>query len=366
MVEPREVLALSDGPKNREGQAFTLPLDVYKHTQDCVHCGLCLPACPTYTENQNEQDSPRGRIHLIKGLADGRIEPTLEVVKHLDLCLDCRACETACPSGVVYHELIEGARDEIERKGLGEQKNSKLLDMMLYHVFPYPKRLGLFLLFPRLLQKVKLWGLWLKFSDVLPLSASVKKMQKLLPSGGAMWPRKLEDSAGVDAHHTRRLRVAFFPGCVGSFFNEAVNRKAVELLNHFGVDVVVPEGQACCGAMHLHGGKTDDAIFMAKQNIAVFKKMNESQSIDFICNTIAGCGAMLKDYKHLLASDEDSREAGLFVEKVRDITEILEQLDIEPAEKGLNEVMTYHHACHHIHAQGISHGPIGLLKKIPG
>ena len=366
MPEKRKILALGDSTKNNIDQVFTLSLDVYKHTQDCVHCGLCLPACPTYTENQNEQDSPRGRIHLIKGLTDGRIQPTAEVVKHLDLCLDCRACETACPSGVVYHELIEGARQEIERKNLGTQQTSKLLNMMLYHVFPYPKRLRLFLLFPRLLQKTKLWNAWLKFSSFLPLSPSVKKMQALLPGGGAIWPSPLRNSNGIDAHHTKRLRVAFFPGCVGSFFNEEVNQQAVELLNHFGVDVVVPENQACCGAMHFHGGKSDEAAIMAKQNIAAFKKMHESHSIDYICNTIAGCGAMLKDYAHLLGSDEDARESKIFVDKVKDITEILEILDIDQPANILNKTMTYHHACHHVHAQGISQGPLKLLAKIPG
>ncbi len=366
MPEKRKILALGEGPKHRKNQPFTLPLNVYKHTQDCIHCGLCLPACPTYTENQEEQDSPRGRIHLIKGLADGRIDPTPQVIKHLDLCLDCRACETACPSGVVYHQLIEGARQEIQLKGLGVKEKSKLLNMMLYHVFPYPKRLRLFLLFPRLLQKCKLWSTWLKFSKILPLSFAIKKMQYLLPSNGAVWPSELKPSQGIKAHHTKRLRVAFFPGCVGSFFNQEVNQQAIELLNQFGVDVVVPENQACCGAIHQHGGKVTQAVVMAKQNVATFKKMNESQSIDYICNTIAGCGAMLKDYAHLLASDEDFRESENFVGKVKDVTEILELLEIKPPEKKLNVVMTYHHACHHIHAQGIKQGPLKLLNQIPG
>jgi len=214
-----------------------LPLDprTYARALDCVHCGLCLPACPTYTQTGHEADSPRGRIQLMRGLADGAISPTDSVIKHLDLCLDCRGCETACPSGVVYHELIEETRQRLnQNKKLTFQ--DRLMRWIFFHVFVYPTRLKLVLLPARLMQKLGVYPLLRKTGLFKLLPSQMRKMEQMLPPTGALWPRPLPPhtrAGGMDAllhilhdagnHKTTepKATVGFFAGCIGSVPNSS-------------------------------------------------------------------------------------------------------------------------------------------------
>jgi len=345
----------------------------------CVHCGLCLPACPTYTQNGNEADSPRGRIQLMLGLADGRIELTETAHKHLDLCLDCRACETACPSGVVYHELIEEAKAKLQHRTKQGLKH-RLLTWMFFNVFTYPTRLKLALLPARLLQKVGVYGAMRKIGLFKLLPSNFRKMEQMLPPDGPLWPKPLPPRSRAgglknlmialnprQADQTKpRAIIGFLPGCIGSVMFDKVNRQAVELLAACGADVVVPEAQDCCGAIHHHSGAHEPAMEKAKKNIDAFLP-EHGEKVDFIVSTIAGCGAMLREYDFLLRDDPEYAErAVLFALRVRDISEVLYDLGLPEMKHAVDSTITYHDACHLIHAQKVSSQPRALLAKIPG
>lgn len=371
--EHRVVNALPDAASRRESPAIRLGADIYVRATDCVHCGLCLPACPTYTQNRLETDSPRGRIHLMKGLADGRIGPTDPVLDHLDLCLDCRACETACPSGVVYHELLEQTRQQL-RASRRPGWVDRLLRVVFFHVFPQPTRLKLALLPTRVLQRVGLWRPLTKLLGPL-LPTQLRKMQQMLPADGPLWESYLAtfyaaDDAGK-ADGRPRATVGFFAGCVGSVLFQDVNRKAIALLNHLGCDVVVPREQACCGAIHHHGGEPDGAQRLAVRNLLAFETGPGGRKIDHVVTAIAGCGAALREYDHLLRhAPRHAEAAARFVGRVSDISELLAGLlgaagTPRPAH-AVDRTVTYHDACHLLHAQRVADPPRQLLAAISG
>jgi len=349
--------------------ARALPLDprTYARANDCVHCGLCLPACPTYTTNGLEADSPRGRIMLIKGMADGKVEPTDAVLHHLELCLDCRACETACPSGVVYHELIEETREHLAGK-TPRTRGQRMVGLVTHLLFPHPRRLKLSLLGPRLLQRVGLWNAACALTEKL-LPAELGKMQRMLPTDGPLWEKPLRafyPAAGQRDGPAQR--VGFFAGCVGSVLFQEVNRQSVALLQHVGCDVVVAPRQRCCGAMHHHGGDTARARAFARRNIDAFLPagMPEDEFPGVIVTNIAGCGAMLRDYAHLLRDDPAYAErAQAFESRVRDISEALLACDLRPT-RPIDATATYHDACHLLHAQKVADAPRQLLARIDG
>jgi glycolate oxidase iron-sulfur subunit len=378
---------------NSQEKALALDPRTYARGLACVHCGLCLPACPTYTQTGHEADSPRGRIQLMLGLADGRIEATASVRKHLDLCLDCRGCETACPSSVVYHELIEETRARMavpraetstaadrattEASPVRRPLEEKLLRLLFFHVFTKPTRLKLALLPARVMQKSGLYGLMKRIGVMKLLPPGLRKMEQMLPPSGPLWPRALPElnrstgvppvssSASTAEAHGRNaratMRVGFFPGCVGSALFHRVNRQAVELLAACGADVFVPRTQGCCGAIHHHNGAHAPAEALARANIAAF------EACDVVTTTIAGCGAMLREYDFLLRDDPEWAErAKAFAAKVRDVSEVLTDLALPPMTHAVNEVVTYHDACHLAHAQRVTAQPRALLAKIPG
>jgi glycolate oxidase iron-sulfur subunit len=350
--------------ERKTGPALHLDGPTYERALDCVHCGLCLPACPTYTQNGLEADSPRGRIYLIKGLADGRIEANDSVMNHLDLCLDCRACETACPSGVVYHELIEAARSELapkRKRGVVD----KLIDFIFYRIFPHPGRLRLAVLPARVLQKLRLWTPLVRSPLVRLLPASLAKMQQMLPSRGPLWEKPLAARYPADAADgRRRATVAVMGGCVGSVMFQHVNRQMIRLLQHAGCEVIVPPEQVCCGAILHHGGRVQEAEDLARKNIEAFAV---GEDVDFIVTNIAGCGAMLRDYDHLLRADPQfGPRAANFTGKVRDISEVLDELLPESAPRTIERTVTYHDACHLAHAQKVTEAPRRLLRSIKG
>jgi glycolate oxidase iron-sulfur subunit len=350
-----------------------------------------LPACPTYTETGHEADSPRGRIQLMRGLADGLIEPTASVRKHLDLCLDCRGCETACPSGVVYHELIEETRARLAERDAKASAHkrpdpqSRLMQWLFFHVFTHPRRLKLALLPARMMQKLGIYSLLRRSGVMKILPPQLRKMEQMLPARGSLWPKPLPERIEAGTGFTPVLHalthgmtgqsgakkvarsVGFFPGCIGSVMFDSTNRKAVELLSACGAEVVVPHAQGCCGAIHHHNGVHHPAEMMARDNIDAFLPNDGSDGVEFIATNIAGCGAMLREYDHLLRDDaEYADRAKEFSKRVRDISEVLLELGLPEMRHAIDETITYHDACHLAHAQKVTNAPRQLLAKIPG
>jgi glycolate oxidase iron-sulfur subunit len=336
---------------------------VYERFLDCVHCGLCTASCPTYVETGNENDSPRGRIYLMRAVTDGRLELNHEVRRHLELCLDCRACETACPSGVQYGRLIEPFRIGMERTGEAEGGDAGKRDdwfhrYILFGLFPYPERLRKSLIPARIAQWLKLdrlligSGLWrLLPSRLGRLVTMLPPLEKPLPALPSFLP----------AIGRRRARVALFTGCIGDVMFRQTNWATARVLQQNGCDVVVPEQQVCCGAIHLHAGSSQPARELADKNVSAF----EADSVDAVVANVAGCGAMLKDYGHHWA-DEHSPERQQFADKVRDVSEFLDQLGLITPTGKLPLTATYHDACHLVHAQKVREQPRNLLRKIPG
>ena len=315
----------------------------YDRALSCVHCGLCLAACPTYLQTRHEADSPRGRIQLIRGLADGAVQPTPSVRQHLDLCLDCRACETACPSNVVYHELIEAYRIE-EAKTALTPFLQRIYRWLCFNILVHPARLKLALLSARLL-----------------------RLKRLPP--GPIWPAPLAEQTRVVGE--KKATVAFFAGCVGSVLFDSVNKKAVDLLAAAGAECCAPPSQQCCGAIHYHGGSRSPAEEMARRNIdALMPQSAQGQTgrkIDFIVSTAAGCGSMLHEYGTLLRDDPNyAARAAEFSAKVRDVTQVLDELGLSPMKHTVKATATYHDACHLAHAQRVTQPPRRLLAAIPG
>lgn len=323
--------------------------------RECVHCGLCLNACPTYLELGTEMDSPRGRIYLIKGLADGVLSLDRDVVRHLDLCLGCRACEPACPSGVRYGSIIEEARAYVERAAPRSWRE-RLRRALILAVFPHRRRLRAVLGLAHLARGLGLWPLVTRLVD----AAALIPARAGAPSGTHARPTS-PDPRGLrgffPAHGQERARVGLLVGCVGDALFSEVNAAAVRVLNRAGVAVVVPAEQGCCGALHLHSGDPDGARQLARRNLTVFPP-----ELDAVVVTAAGCGAAMKDYAHLLGGDGAARR---FAGRVRDVTELVAELAPRAA-RPLALRATYHDACHLAHAQGVRAAPRQLLAGIPG
>ena len=314
----------------------------------CVHCGLCLSACPTYLETGNENDSPRGRIYLMRALQSGRLPMNATAVHHIDLCLGCRACENACPSGVEYGHLLEHTRDHIEKNYSRPVFQKILRRFAIEKIFPFPWRLKLALL-PARIAKV-ICPQWL-----LPRFA--RESLELIPdhpqAGRVDALAAVPDSIG---------RVGFIEGCVMQVMFASTNHNSVRLLNDAGWEVHTPAGQVCCGALYAHSGQLDLARECARKNIAAFEPIK----LDAIIINAAGCGSTLKEYDKLLADDADWAErAAAFSAKVKDLTEwITPKTEVKNLK--LNCKVTYHDACHLAHPQGITLEPRALVRAVAG
>ncbi|MBW3541132.1 MAG: 4Fe-4S dicluster domain-containing protein [Planctomycetes bacterium] len=337
----------------------------YERFLDCVHCGLCTSACPTYLETGNENDSPRGRIYLMRAVTDGRLELTGTVKRHLDLCLDCRSCETACPSGVQYGRLIEPFRVDIERAEAARgKKPGWFRRLFLYGIFPYPNRMRWLLLPARLMQLVRLDRLLdaTRLTRLLP--GPLRRMQSLLPRLRSRPPRLPEL---VPAEGQRRARVALFTGCVAEAMFPETNRATARVLAANGCDVLIPRNQQCCGAIHYHSGAGEPALAFANANVQAF----HPDDVDAIIVNVAGCGSMLKDYGHVaheLAPENQQLKDSLggFAAKVKDVSEFLAKLGPRPPAGEVRLKATYHDACHLVHAQKVRSQPRELLSLVPG
>jgi glycolate oxidase iron-sulfur subunit len=322
----------------------------FDYFQHCVHCGLCLPNCPTYAELGDENDSPRGRIYLMQAVDTGRVSPSERIQNHLDLCLDCRACETVCPSGVQYGRLIESYRTNIDGdRNRGSSMLDRLVRRLVLHVFPSRRRikwlrralrlagaLGFFE-FLRASGFARRYGAALRFAEVLD-----REPQALDPL-----PRYSNPQNGQ-----QRARVGLFAGCVGEAILGATNRATHRVLRRNGCAVECPTDQACCGAIHFHAGDRAAAARLARANIDAFESPNGQA--DAVVVNVAGCGLMLKDYAELLSDDPQYAErARRFAGRVRDVSEFLTEHGVEPPTHALAERVTYHHACHLCHGQSV-------------
>jgi len=329
---------------------------------DCIHCGLCTAACPTYVETGNENDGPRGRIYLMRAVTDGRLELSPRVERHLELCLDCRACETACPSGVQYGRLIEPFRTAMTEAARGLAMHTKHDDWfhrhILFGLLPCRDKLRRALVPARIAQRLGILQFLqaTRLTHLLP--ANLRRMVDMLPP-----PERNEGPLPefLPAVGKRRATVALFIGCIGDAMFRHVHWATVRVLQHNGCDVHVPPKQVCCGAIHFHAGSSEPAREFADQNRAAI----EPERFDAIVSNIAGCGSMLKDYGHHW-HDADQPIRAAWSEKVRDVNEFLAALGPVRPEGEIHAIATYHDACHLLHAQKIRDAPRELLAQIPG
>jgi glycolate oxidase iron-sulfur subunit len=380
----------------------------YEKSLACIHCGLCLASCPTYLETGNENDSPRGRIYLMRAVQDGRLPLADTAVRHIDLCLGCRACEAVCPSGVQYGELLEHTRDHIEKHYRRSPADNFLRRVAIEKIFPFPWRLKLALAPVKWIRA--LGAAWLlpglarealslipertkdvvlpEFSPATPLAPgaseerngpSARTIDGSPPGRGQGW---VPSDGG-----TPRPRVGFVSGCVMSVLFGETNANSVRLLNHAGCDVVTPRAQSCCGALYAHGGNLERARDCARRNIELF----ERHELSAIIINAAGCGSTLKEYGHLLRGDAAWAErAARFSARIKDLTEFLvssfesqanDKTGAQPrapasgfrvgADSALRIPhsafkVTYHDACHLAHPQRITKQPRDLVISVAG
>jgi len=325
---------------------------------DCVHCGFCLPTCPTYVLWGQEADSPRGRIYLMKAGLEQRAHWDAAYQRHFDACLGCMACVTACPSGVQYDRLIEATRPQVERHGT-RSLGDRLFRSLIFALFPRPARLRAlrtplaFYQRSGLQQLVQTTGL----SKLMP--DRVAAMERLLPpiARGGDVPER------TPARGERRRTVGLLLGCVQRVFFSHVNRATARVLAAEGLDVIAPPAQECCGALMMHAGREAEAIAAAKKTIDVF----ERAGVDQIAINAAGCGSAMKEYGVLLRDDPEYAErARAFSKRCVDVSELLAELEPRAVRRPVRATVAYHDACHLQHAQRIKAAPRELLKTIPG
>ena len=328
----------------------------YELFLDCVHCGLCTAACPTYAELGNENDSPRGRIYLMRAVTDGRLEINHEVRRHLELCLDCRACETACPSGVQYGKLIEPFRAGMTS---GAEKNADWFHKhILYGLFPDRDKLRRSLVPARIAQRLGLDRLAIALRLPYLLGPRLGRLFTMLPKLGKD-PEPLPHV--LPAKGKRRARVSLFIGCVADALFRETHWATARVLQENGCEVIVSHSQVCCGAIHYHSGNEPPARALADANTAALQDTN----VDAVIVNVAGCGSMLKDYGHHWDDELQPKRAALAA-KVRDINEFLDELGLVAPRGEIDATVTYHDACHLVHAQQVRDQPRNLLRQIPG
>jgi glycolate oxidase iron-sulfur subunit len=356
MSSPKTALPVVGGKPNLD----------YELVLDCVHCGLCTASCPTYVETGNEADSPRGRIYLMRSVIDGTLALDRDVKTHLDLCLNCRACETACPSGVQYGKLIEPFRSHLNdlEPGRGMANLNAVQRFLMLRVFPSRLRTRLALAPARLAQWTGLDWLAETTGVTKLLPKSLRRMKGMLP---ALRPHYGSLPEVLPAEGKRRAKVGLFLGCVADAIYPETQLNTARVLQKNGCEVWIPRAQGCCGALHYHSAMEGPARDLAAKNCEAFGFAGGlPNDLDAIVNNAAGCGAMLKDYDHMMHGHPLEEAAARFKAKVRDVSEFLYDLGPVKPTHPLNITATYHDACHLRHAQGIQKQPRSLLELIPG
>jgi glycolate oxidase iron-sulfur subunit len=328
----------------------------------CVHCGFCLPACPTYVLWGEEMDSPRGRIWMMRKSAQGEapLDQTFRI--HMDNCLGCMACMTACPSGVEYNKLIEDTRGQVERN-IPRPVGDSLFRKLLFATFPYPRRLRWLGVPMAFYQRMGLQRL-VRTSGVMKLfPRRFQAMESLLPPVPLNPFHSLPLTVLPHTSSSLRGRVGMLTGCVQDAFFAHVNAATARVLAAEGFEVIIPQQQGCCGALMVHSGLDMKAAEFAKRMIATF----EASGVETIVINAAGCGSTMKEYGHLLRDDPDWAErANAFAARCKDISEVLESAGTFAPRSPLPIRVAYHDACHLRHAQGIHKQPRALLAEVPG
>ena len=336
----------------------TIP--AYEDYARCVHCGLCLNHCPTYRLWQLEADSPRGRIRQMILVNEGQLPMSSVFVDHIDKCLDCRSCETACPSGVEYGNLVEHARARIEQEYRRPWLARVTRDLVYNRLLPFPGRIAAAAKLLRLYQRSGLQTIARGTGVLKPMGLSER--ERLLP--------RIDDEfffselgKTFPAVGARRARVAFFAGCIANVAFSKLNEATIRVLTANGCEVVVPDGQLCCGALAAHAGLRETARALGRKNMKVFA----TGALDAIVTNAAGCGSTLKEYDHLFSANEPEHAATVaFRNKVRDVTEFLVGLGLSAKLKPVTARVTYQDSCHLLHGQKVREAPRQLLRAIPG
>jgi glycolate oxidase iron-sulfur subunit len=331
--------------------------DLYK----CVHCGFCLQACPTYIETGLETESPRGRIALMKAVNEGRIDVTPGVVRHWDLCIQCRACEVACPSGVPYGKLIEATMSQVQTRRKAALLTRLASNISLKHLLPHQSRLTLLFKVLRVYQRFGFQSLIRKTQMLRILPGNLSELEASLPR---VQPGFFKPTGRVvQPQAEKKARVALLSGCIMPLVHGPEMSAVVRVLARNGCEVTTPEAQVCCGAINSHVGDLETARSLARRNIDVFM----ADGVDAVVVASAGCGIRMKEYGHLLRDDPQYAErAQQMSELVKDVHEFLVDLPFDPPKVGLDRVVTYQDSCHLANTQGVTRQPRELLTSIPG
>ncbi len=320
----------------------------------CVHCGLCLPNCPTYQQTGYEAESPRGRIHLIAALNEGRVDATPSFREHLELCLVCRNCESVCPSGVHFGRIMEAGRAQLYSRAALSWQERLFRRLAFIELLPHPRRLRAMFAALLVYQRSGLQRLVRAFR-VLP--APLAHAESLVPQLPAPFSPEWELYPAVGK---LRYRVGLFTGCVMPLVFGSVHAATLRVLRHNGCEVHIPRNQVCCGALNVHGGERRVAAELARQNLQAFL----GRGLDAIVVNSAGCGAIMKEYADLLGDDDPLVLE--FSSLVRDVSEFLAGIDLAPARREVRRRVTLQESCHLVHAQRIKSAPRELLARIPG
>jgi glycolate oxidase iron-sulfur subunit len=338
-----------------------IPLPDYEQLVNCMHCGMCLPVCPTYALTGLEKNSPRGRIRMIRAVADGELDLTENFKESMSFCLNCQACVTACPAGVEYGQLVEAAQLHIEADNRAKGRYSRLKNFSLNWIFADLSRLRLI---GRLMRLYQVLGIekFIQWSGILKLiSKKLHDMTYMAPAVPAAKPYRISGENG--SGDKKNIRVGILPGCVQDVFFRDVNQDTIDVLDHNGYEVFIPEKDYCCGSVHGHNGN----LLMARQLARLLIDIYESAGVDYLVMNSAGCGAYMKEYGHLLADDpEYADRATAFAAKIKDISEILTERGWKKPPDAMNVSVTYHEPCHLVHTQKISRQPRELITGIPG
>ncbi len=338
----------------------------YADYSRCIHCGLCLNACPTYRLWHNEADSPRGRIRQMALVDQGRLELNEAFVTHIDRCLDCRACETACPSGVEYGKLVELARAQIA-KNFKRPRTSRWIRNFVYRrLLTDPRHIARIARAMRFYQRSGLEAI-VRGTRILRLIGMSKRAELMPRIDREFFFSRLGKT--FPAQGERRARVAFFAGCLAQVTFTQLNDATIRVLQANGCEVVVPADQFCCGALAAHAGERDVARELARKNMKAFS----AEAFDAIVTNAAGCGSTLKEYAQLFAtgreeneSTDDAERAAEFSRGVRDVTEFLSDLGLSARMREMKLRVTYQDSCHLLHGQKIREAPRKLIRAIPG